>query len=67
MTHTGALFNPKTSIVIQKRHPYTGNLNTESSGDSEKSVSELWRFLGVDVVDLQALVSWDLHETHSRC
>ena len=57
MTHTGALFNPKTSIVIQKRHPYTGNLNRETSGDSEKSVSELWRFLGVDVVDLQALVS----------
>ena len=25
-----ALLNPKTSILIQKRHPYTGNLNSET-------------------------------------
>jgi len=30
-----ALFNPETSVVIQKRHPYTGNLNSETSGDSK--------------------------------
>ncbi len=30
-----ALFNPETSILIQKRHPYTGNLNSETSGDSK--------------------------------
>ncbi len=30
-----ALFNPKTSSVIQKRHPYTRNLNSEASGDSK--------------------------------
>jgi len=30
-----ALFNPKTSILIQKRHPYTGNLNSETLGDSK--------------------------------
>ncbi len=30
-----ALFNPKTSNVIQKRHPYTGNLNSQTSGDSK--------------------------------
>ena len=30
-----ALFNPETPILIQKRHPYTGNLNSETSGDSK--------------------------------
>ncbi len=29
-----ALFNPETSILIQKCHPYNGNLNSETSGDS---------------------------------
>ncbi len=29
-----ALFNPKTSILIQKRHPYTGNRNSEMPGNS---------------------------------
>ena len=29
-----ALLSPKTSVLIQKRHPYTGNLNRETSGDS---------------------------------
>ena len=32
-----ALFNPKTSILIQKRHPYTGNLNSETLGDSRNT------------------------------
>ena len=32
-----ALFNPETSILIQKRHPYTGNLNRETSGDSKNA------------------------------
>jgi len=32
-----ALFNPETSISIQKRHPYTGNLNSETSGDSQNA------------------------------
>ena len=32
-----ALFNLETSILIQKSHPYTGNLNTETSGDSENT------------------------------
>jgi len=32
-----ALFNPKTSILIQKRHPYPGNLNRETSGDSKNA------------------------------
>ncbi len=34
--HT-ALFNPETSILFQKRHPYTGNLNRETSGDSKNA------------------------------
>ncbi len=32
--HVSALFNPETSILIQKRHPYTGYLNSETLGDS---------------------------------
>jgi len=38
---TVALFNPKTSVLIQKRHPYTGNLNSETLGDS-KNAFLLW-------------------------
>ncbi len=34
---TPALFNPETSILIQKRHPYTGNLNSETPGDSKNA------------------------------
>ena len=33
-----ALFHPKTSILIQKRHPYAGNLNSETSGDSKNAL-----------------------------
>lgn len=32
--NTTALSSPKTSISIQKRHPYTVNLNSEMLGDS---------------------------------
>ncbi len=28
----GALFNPETSMLVQKRHPYTGNLKSETPG-----------------------------------
>ena len=31
--HIALLTSSKTSIVVQKRHPYTGNLNSEVSGD----------------------------------
>ena len=34
---SAALFDPKTSILIQKRHPYTENLNSETSGDSKNA------------------------------
>ncbi len=32
-----AVFNPKTSIFIQRRHPYTENLNSQKSGDSQNT------------------------------
>ncbi len=37
--HVGnaALFNPATSTLIQKRHPYTGNLDSETAGDSKNA------------------------------
>ena len=28
---------PKTSTSIQKRHPYTGNLNAQTSGDRKNA------------------------------
>ena len=51
-----ALLNPKTPSLLQKRHPYTGNLfsgtvttrvyiveTTKKSPESESIVSTLWR------------------------
>ena len=32
-----ALFDPETYILIQNRHPYTGNPNSETSGDSNSA------------------------------
>ena len=32
-----ALFNPETSILIRKRHPYTGNLSSKMSGDNRNA------------------------------
>ena len=32
-----ALFNPESSSCIRKRHPYTGNLNSETSEDSKNA------------------------------
>jgi len=28
-------FHPKTSFMYQKRHPYSGNVNSETSADSK--------------------------------
>ncbi len=33
-----ALINPETSTLIQRRHSYTGNLTSETSGDSRNAV-----------------------------
>ncbi len=43
---TQALFNPETSIFIQKCHPYTGNLNSETSGDSKTAFLHCGDVLG---------------------
>jgi len=37
IAHQTALFNPETSILIQTRHPYTGKLNRQTSGDSKNT------------------------------
>ncbi len=42
MIDSHGLFNPETSIFIQICHPYTGNLNRETSGDSVNTFT-LWR------------------------
>ena len=34
---SAAVLNPETSNLIQTRHPYTGNLNKETSGDGENA------------------------------
>ncbi len=32
-----ALFNDRKSTLVQKHHPYTGNLNSETPGDSNNA------------------------------
>ena len=32
-----ALFNPKTSILVEKHHPYIANLNPDTLGDSNNA------------------------------
>jgi len=44
------LLNPETSILIQKCHQYTGNLNSETSGDSKNAFLYCGGVLGVPVV-----------------
>ena len=41
-----ALFNPKTSVSIQKCHPYTGSLNSNMSWGQYRRNSTLWRCFG---------------------
>ena len=38
VSYHAALLNPKTSILIPKRHSYTRNLNSETSGDSKNAI-----------------------------
>ena len=38
-----ALSYCETSISTQKHHPYTGNLDSETSGDNKNAFSALWR------------------------
>jgi len=37
-TFPPALLNPETSNLTPKCHPYTGNLNRETSGDSKNAL-----------------------------
>ena len=41
-----AVFNPETSILIQKRHPYTGSLISETPGDSKNAFLQQGDVLG---------------------
>ncbi len=41
------LFNPKTSDLTQKRHPYTGNLNPETSENSKNAFLHCGGVLGI--------------------
>ena len=47
---TSALYNPKSSILIQKRHPYTENLNSETPGDSKNAFLHWGDVLGLDAM-----------------
>jgi len=51
----GGLLNPKTSILIQKRHSYTRNLNSETSGDSKNAFLHGGDVLGLVMIILQIL------------
>ncbi len=55
---TAALFSPETSILIQKRHPYAGNLNSETSGDSKNT------FLHCGDVLEHTYKSWQYRRLH---
>ncbi len=57
MRHTGALLNPKASILIQKRHPYSGYVNSEASGDRRNDFLRYVNVLGVVGPVGKALVS----------
>ena len=37
LIYDDALLNPETSILIQKRHPYTRNVNSETLRDSKNA------------------------------
>ncbi len=42
-----ALLNPETSDLIQKRHPYAGIINSETSGDSKNAFLHCGDAVGV--------------------
>ena len=55
-----ALLNPKTSIFVQKRHPYTANLNSEMSGDSKNVFLHCGDVIGASASSLMSR----MHEQH---
>ncbi len=56
-----ALSNPKTSVLIQKRRPYTENLNSETPGDSKNT------FLHWGDVSVHCLLFHDTGEQALGC
>ena len=54
---TQALFNPEPAVLIQKRHPYTGDLNSETPGDSTNAFLHWGYVLGMS--DIYAVVFAD--------
>ena len=44
-----ALFNPEPSTSTQQCHPYTGNLNSQTSGDSQNAFLHWGDALGTDI------------------
>ncbi len=50
LNKTAGLFNPETCILIQKRHAYTANLNSETSGDSKDAFLHCGDVLGCAAV-----------------
>ena len=54
-----ALFNPKASYFIQKRHPYFGSLNSEMCWDSKCAFSH---YAGVLVESESAAFSTGTHK-----
>ena len=52
-----ALSNAEKSILIQKRHPYPGNLNTETSGDSKSAILHCGDVFGVSGLETMPLLA----------
>ncbi len=52
----GQLFNPRESILIQKRPFYSGNLNSETPGDRENTVLH-WGYVK-DTCDVDCSEHW---------
>ena len=59
---TAALLNPEISTSIQIHHPYTGNLNSETPGDSKNTFLHCGDVLGLLSVQLSTFDA-DWHES----
>ena len=53
-------YNAKMSMSIQKRHPYTGILNSETSGDSKNAFLHCGDVLGIHLSVGRNLTAWCL-------
>ncbi len=64
--YTSGSFQPRNVYSIHKRHPYTGNLNTETSGDSKDAFLHCGDVLVAWTRRRVALVAPDHNDTHDR-